>query len=169
ASWRYWCQAHASSASPSWRSPTAGPGRRTRLPASVAARACPLITYGSPRASTTSTPARACAGARRPAPTSRAFRRGRHHIRPSRLAGHLQWFCMKLGRIFGEAVGLREAASIVFALTALLPLLLAVLALHRTGALWTFEAETAVLLAVATAVIGFMVFRVMVDRVARLA
>jgi len=76
---------------------------------------------------------------------------------------------MKLGRLFGEAVGLREAASIVFALTALLPLLLAVLALHRTGALWTFEAETAVLLAVATAVIGFMVFRVMVDRVARLA
>src|SRR5919204_2835747 len=94
---------------------------------------------------------------------------GRHHIRPSPRAGHLQWFCMKLGRIFGEAVGLREAASIVFALAALLPLMLAVLALHRTGALWTFEAEAPVLLALVTAMIGFMVFRLMVDRVARLA
>ena len=76
---------------------------------------------------------------------------------------------MKIGRVFGEAVGLREAASIVFALTALLPLLLAVLTLHRSGALWTFEAEAVVLVALATAVIGFMVFRIMVDRVARFA
>jgi len=76
---------------------------------------------------------------------------------------------MKLGRIFGDAVGLREAASIVFALAALLPLLLTVLALHRSGALWSFEAEAMVLVALATAVIGFIVFRVMVDRVVRLA
>src|SRR5438552_2785270 len=64
---------------------------------------------------------------------------------------------------------LREAASVVFALTALLPLLLAVLVLHRTGALWTFEAEIAVLLALTVAVLGFVVFRLMVDRVAGLA
>jgi len=76
---------------------------------------------------------------------------------------------MKLGRIFGDAVGLREAASIVFALAALLPLLVTVLALHRSGALWSFEAEAMVLVALATAVIGFIVFRVMVDRVVRLA
>src|SRR2546423_3496521 len=88
---------------------------------------------------------------------------------PSRGAGHLQWFCMRRGRIFGDAVGLREAASIVFALAALLPLLVPVLALHRSGALWSFEAEAMVLVALATAVIGFIVFRVMVDRVLRLA
>src|SRR5437867_3486754 len=82
---------------------------------------------------------------------------------------HLQWFRMKPARIFAGSVGLREAASVVFALTALLPLLLAVLVLRRTGALWTFEAEIAVLLALTVAVLGFVVFRLMVDRVAGLA
>jgi signal transduction histidine kinase len=76
---------------------------------------------------------------------------------------------MKLGRIFTGSVGLREAASVVFALTALLPLLLAVFVLHRTGALWTFEAQVTVLLAVTVAVLGFVVFRLMMDRVASLA
>ena len=76
---------------------------------------------------------------------------------------------MKPSRMFASTVGLREAASIVFALGALLPLLLAVLVLHRSGALWSFEAQLVVLLAVAVAVLGFVVFRVMVDRVAGLA
>ncbi len=76
---------------------------------------------------------------------------------------------MKLARIFAGTVGLREAASVVFALTALLPLLLAVSVLHRTGAVWTLEAQLAILLAVAVAVLGFVVFRVMVDRIAQLA
>src|SRR5437667_458827 len=82
---------------------------------------------------------------------------------------HLQWFRMKPARIFAGSVGLREAASVVYELTALLPLLLADLVLHRTGALWTFEAEIAVLLALTVAVLGFVVFRLMVDRVAGLA
>jgi signal transduction histidine kinase len=76
---------------------------------------------------------------------------------------------MKASRIFSGTVGLREAASVVFALAALLPLLLAVFVLHRSGALWTLEAQLAVLLAVAVAVLGFVVFRLLVDRVARLA
>ena len=76
---------------------------------------------------------------------------------------------MKLGRVFSDSVGLREAASIVFALAALLPLLLAVFVLQRSGALWTFEAQAAVLVAVAMAILGFVLFRLMVDRVARLA
>jgi len=76
---------------------------------------------------------------------------------------------MKVGRIFAGSVGLREAASVVFALSALLPLLLTVFVLHRTNALWTFEAQIAVLLALIVAVLGFVVFRQMVDRVARLA
>jgi signal transduction histidine kinase len=74
---------------------------------------------------------------------------------------------MNSGRIGG--IGLREAASIVFALTALLPLLLAVFVLHRGGALWALDAQVAVLLAVAVAVLGFVVFRSLVDRVAGLA
>jgi signal transduction histidine kinase len=76
---------------------------------------------------------------------------------------------MKRSEIFAGSIGLREAASIVFALTALLPLLLAVFVLHRSGALWTFEAQAAILLAVTVAVLGFVVFRLMVDRVAGLA
>jgi signal transduction histidine kinase len=76
---------------------------------------------------------------------------------------------MKPAGIFSGSVGLREAASVVFALAALLPLLLAVFVLHRSGALWTFEAQVVVLLAVAVAVLGFVVFRLMVDRIARLA
>src|SRR5205823_3507309 len=66
-------------------------------------------------------------------------------------------------------VGLREAASVVFALATLLPLLLVVLVLHRSGALWSFEAQISVLLAVTLAVLGFVVFRLMVGRVAQLA
>jgi signal transduction histidine kinase len=76
---------------------------------------------------------------------------------------------MRGARIFAGSVGLREAASIVFALSALLPLLLTVFVLHRSGALWTFEAQVAILLAVTVAVLGFVVFRQLVDRVARLA
>src|SRR5262245_35909140 len=76
---------------------------------------------------------------------------------------------MKRSEVFADTIGLREAASIVFALTALLPLLVAVFVLHRSGALWTFEAQAAILLAVAVAVLGFLVFRLMVDRVAGLA
>jgi signal transduction histidine kinase len=76
---------------------------------------------------------------------------------------------MKLARIFSGSVGLREAASVVFALAALLPLLLVVFVLHRSGALWTLEAQLSVLLAVGVAVLGFVVFRLLVDRVARLA
>ena len=74
---------------------------------------------------------------------------------------------MNSSRIGG--IGLREAASIVFALTALLPLLLAVFVLHRGGGLWALEAQVAVLLAVIVAVLGFVVFRSLVDRVAGLA
>src|SRR5437763_13745014 len=110
-------------------------------------------------------PVRAPAPARAGRPRLAAPRVRASSYPPSRRAGHLQWFCMKLGRIFGDAVGLREAASIVFALAALLPLLVTVLALHRSGALWSFEAEAMVLVALATAVIGFIVFRVMIDRV----
>ena len=74
---------------------------------------------------------------------------------------------MNSGRI--GSIGLREAASIVFALAALLPLMLAVFVLHRGGGLWTLEAQVAVLLALTVAVLGFVVFRSLVDRVAGLA
>src|SRR5258708_35467321 len=76
---------------------------------------------------------------------------------------------MKSAQSPAGSVGLREAASVVFALATLLPLLLVVLVLHRSGALWSFEAQITVLLAVTLAVLGFVVFRLMVGRVAQLA
>ena len=76
---------------------------------------------------------------------------------------------MKSAHSPAGSVGVREAASVVFALATLLPLLLVVLVLHRSGALWSFEAQIAVLLAVTLAVLGFVVFRLMVGRVAQLA
>src|SRR5882762_9164272 len=76
---------------------------------------------------------------------------------------------MKSAKSPAGSVGLREAASVVFALATLLPLLLVVLVLHRSGALWSFEAQISVLLAVTLAVLGFVVFRLMVGRVAQLA
>ena len=76
---------------------------------------------------------------------------------------------MKSANSPAGGVGLREAASVVFALATLLPLLLVVLVLHRSGALWSFEAQISVLLAVTLAVLGFIVFRLMVGRVAQLA
>ena len=76
---------------------------------------------------------------------------------------------MKMSRVFASSLGLREAASVVFALASLIPLLLAVLVIHRSGTLRSFEAQVVVLVAVAVAVLGFVVFRLLVDRVIGLA
>src|SRR5258708_20285005 len=76
---------------------------------------------------------------------------------------------MKSAQSAAGGVGLRQAASVVLARATLLPLLLVVLVLHRSGALWSFEAQISVLLAVTLAVLGFVVFRLMVGRVAQLA
>jgi len=64
---------------------------------------------------------------------------------------------------------IREAASVVFALVALLPLLLLASLLARANLLDQTEAQVGLGLALVVAVLGFVVFRRMLDQVSRLA
>jgi signal transduction histidine kinase len=66
-------------------------------------------------------------------------------------------------------MSLREAASVVFALVALLPILLFVYLLSRHELLHSTEAQLGLLAAVAVSILGFLVFRKMVDQIAQLA
>jgi signal transduction histidine kinase len=66
-------------------------------------------------------------------------------------------------------MSLREAASVVFALVALLPILLFVYLLSRHELLHSTEAQLGLLAAVAVSILGFLVFRTMVDQIAQLA
>ena len=66
-------------------------------------------------------------------------------------------------------MSLREAASVVFGLAALLPIMLLVALLSRYDILRHTDALLFVLLALVVSVLGFVVFRRMVDQVARLA
>ena len=63
---------------------------------------------------------------------------------------------------------LRQAASAVFALTAVLPLLLFVWTIHRLGALWTLQAQVGLGLAATIALMGFFVFRGLMGRISDL-
>jgi signal transduction histidine kinase len=65
-------------------------------------------------------------------------------------------------------VKLRQAASTIFALTAVLPLLLFVYLSRRSEALGTTEMQVGILLAVVVAVLGFMLFQQLMKRVADL-
>jgi signal transduction histidine kinase len=66
-------------------------------------------------------------------------------------------------------MSLREAASVVFALVALLPILLFVYLLSRHELLHNTEAQLGLLAAVGVSILGFLVFRKMVDQIAQLA
>jgi hypothetical protein len=66
-------------------------------------------------------------------------------------------------------MSLREAASVVFALVALLPILLFVYLLSRHEMLRSTEAQLGLLAAIGVSVLGFLVFRRMVDQIAQLA
>jgi signal transduction histidine kinase len=66
-------------------------------------------------------------------------------------------------------MSLREAASVVFALVALLPILLFVYLLSRHELLHNTEAQVGLLAAVVVSILGFFVFRKMVDQIAQLA
>ena len=68
-----------------------------------------------------------------------------------------------------RTMSLREAASVVFALVALLPILLFVYLLSRHEMLHSTEAQLGLLAAVVVSILGFMVFRKMVDQIAQLA
>ncbi len=68
-----------------------------------------------------------------------------------------------------RTMSLREAASVVFALVALLPILLFVYLLSRHELLHNTEAQVGLLAAVVVSILGFMVFRKMVDQISQLA
>ena len=61
--------------------------------------------------------------------------------------------------------GLRRAADAIFALVSLLPLLLFVFFVWQFGRLHETTAQVGILLAVVIALLGFHVFRQMVDRI----
>lgn len=69
----------------------------------------------------------------------------------------------------GRTIRLRDAASVVFALVAILPILLLVYLLSRADLLKHPEAQLGVFLALVVSVGGFLVFRRMTDQIARLA
>src|SRR5216683_3069989 len=68
-----------------------------------------------------------------------------------------------------RTMSLREAASVVFALVALLPILLFVYLLSRHEMLHNTEAQLGLLAAITVSILGFLVFRRMVDQIAQLA
>src|SRR6266849_2593264 len=68
-----------------------------------------------------------------------------------------------------QTMSLREAASVVFALVALLPILLFVYLLSRHEMLRNTEAQLGLLAAITVSILGFLVFRRMVDQIAQLA
>lgn len=72
-------------------------------------------------------------------------------------------------RIFSRTVSLREAASVVFALVAILPILLFVYLFSRADLLKRTEAQVGLFLAVAVSVFGFFLFRRLMNQIARLA
>lgn len=76
---------------------------------------------------------------------------------------------LRLRRRIARAMSLREAASVVFGLAALLPILLLVSVLSRYDVLRHTEAVIFVMLALAVSILGYLVFRRMVDQVTRLA
>jgi signal transduction histidine kinase len=66
-------------------------------------------------------------------------------------------------------MSLREAASVVFALVALLPILLLVYLLSRHDLMRSTEAQAGLLAAIGVSVLGFVVFRRMMDQISALA
>src|SRR5688500_12181825 len=76
---------------------------------------------------------------------------------------------MARDRSASRTVRLREAASTIFALVTLVPLLLLFYILHRYDALWEPEAQLALALAVLLAILGYTVLQQMLSRFARIA
>jgi len=66
-------------------------------------------------------------------------------------------------------MSLREAASVVFALVALLPILLLVYLLSRHELMHSTEAQVGLLAAIGVSILGFVVFRRMMDQISALA
>ena len=76
---------------------------------------------------------------------------------------------MKLEQRLSQTVGLRRAASTIFALVAVVPLLAVLPLLHSAGLLATTHTQVALLLAIVLALLGFVILRRLTDEVAKLA
>jgi signal transduction histidine kinase len=76
---------------------------------------------------------------------------------------------MRLRRFVTKAMSLREAAAVIFVLVAVLPLMLFVAFLSVSDLITKTEAQFAAFMAVIIACLGFVVFRRLVDQIARLA
>src|SRR5215813_594065 len=76
---------------------------------------------------------------------------------------------MRLPGSVSKAMSIREAAAVIFVLVALLPLLLFVAVISASGLISRTEAQFAAVMAVVIACLGFVVFRRLVDQIARLA
>src|SRR6266542_5548649 len=76
---------------------------------------------------------------------------------------------MRLPGRHGSTMSLREAASVVFGLVAILPILLLAYLLARANLLKQAEAQIGLGLAVAISILGFVVFRRILGQVAQLA
>jgi signal transduction histidine kinase/CheY-like chemotaxis protein len=76
---------------------------------------------------------------------------------------------MRLPGFVSRAMSLREAAAVIFVLVALLPLLLFVAFLSVSELITRTEAQLGAFMALVIACLGFVVFRRLVDQIARLA
>src|SRR5215510_854614 len=76
---------------------------------------------------------------------------------------------MRLRRFVSKAMSLREAAAVIFVLVAVLPLMLFVAFLSVSDLITKTEAQFASFMALIIACLGFVVFRRLVDQIARLA
>ena len=76
---------------------------------------------------------------------------------------------MRLPGSVSKAMSIRQAAAVIFVLVALLPLLLFVAVLSASGLISRTETQLATVMAVVIACLGFVVFRRLVDQIARLA
>ncbi|HEX9821641.1 MAG TPA: ATP-binding protein [Methylomirabilota bacterium] len=76
---------------------------------------------------------------------------------------------MRVGRLLTQTVGLRRAASIIFALVAVVPMLAVLPLLHSAGLLASPHTQVALLLAIFLALLGYVILRRLTDEIARLA
>src|SRR2546422_10092758 len=76
---------------------------------------------------------------------------------------------MRLRGFVSKAMNLREAAAVIFVLVAVLPLMLFVAFLSVSDLITKTEAQFAAFMAVIISCLGFVVFRRLMDQIARLA
>jgi len=90
------------------------------------------------------------------------------YAQPAKTA-HAAFWPLAVGPKVSRGVSLRQAAATIFALTAMLPLLLFMYSLSHFGLLTQTSAQLDLALALLIALLGFVVFNQVVSRISRLA